>query len=65
MKAADRSCSKDSDCNDCKLNWKLLLLAIVGIILAFGLFIWGFTEQHRANKEASELVQLIRKAASR
>lgn len=63
MRTTDHGCSKDEDCKDCKLNWKLLIIAIVGGLVGLGLLFWGFLEQHRANKEGHELALLIRKAA--
>jgi hypothetical protein len=64
LQSASRGCNKDDDC-DCKLDWKLLVFAIVGGVFGLALLIWGVLEQSRANREGAELAQLIRKAAAR
>jgi hypothetical protein len=55
-------CKEDSDC-DCKLNWKLLMVAVAGSLVGLALLAWGITEETRANREGAELARLIRKAA--
>ena len=62
LQSASRGCKKDSDC-DCKLSWKLLVLAVAGGAVGLALLIWGIVEQSRANREGAELARLIRKAA--
>jgi hypothetical protein len=62
LQSVSHGCKTDDDCK-CKLNWKLLVFAIVGIVLGLVLLIWGLVEQSRAHREGAELSRLIRKAA--
>ena len=62
LQTSNHGCKEDSDC-DCKVSWKLVLLAAGGAVLCIALLIWGLIEQSKARREGAELVELIRKAA--
>ena len=40
-------------------------MAIGGGIVVLALFVWGFVEQSRANREGVEIMQLLRRAAGK